>query len=93
MVNSYCKDSKCVCGEGFEMKDKECKYKELVRGINYHLHAAYGESKHNFIEIEKEKRNKGGEVALGIFFAIAFVAAVAGWYMVYRNKRSAYQAV
>jgi len=46
------------------------------------------------IVIEKHiaHRDKGGEIALGIFFAIAVIAAAAGWYMVWKNRRG-YQAV
>jgi len=36
---------------------------------------------------------KAGEAVLGVFFAIAFVAAVGGWYLVWKNKRQGYQAV
>jgi hypothetical protein len=37
-------------------------------------------------------KDEAGEIVLGIFFAIATVAAVAGWYMVWKNRRG-YQAV
>jgi len=39
------------------------------------------------------KREKGGEIALGIFFTIAVIAAAAGWYMVWKGKRGSYQTV
>jgi len=39
------------------------------------------------------KKEKSGEIALGFFFAVAVLAAMAGWFMVWRNKRGSYQAV
>jgi len=44
------------------------------------------------IETNIAHKDKAGEVVLGIFFAIATIAAIAGWYMVWKNRRG-YQAV
>jgi len=46
------------------------------------------------VVVEKNiaSKEKGGEIALGIFFAISTIAAIAGWYMVWKNRRG-YQAV
>jgi len=43
-------------------------------------------------EKEVAKKDQGGEIALGIFFALATVAAGAGWYLVWKNRRG-YQSV
>jgi len=43
--------------------------------------------------ITKEKREHAGEVALGILFAFAFVGAASGWFMWFKTRRHAYQAV
>jgi len=39
------------------------------------------------------KRDQTGLAVLGVFFAVSFVAAAAGWYLVWRSKRQGYQAV
>jgi len=37
--------------------------------------------------------NKAGEIVLGVFFAITFVAGAIGWFLVWKAKRAGYQAV
>jgi len=39
------------------------------------------------------KKDKAGEAVLGVFFALSFVAAAIGWFLVWKAKRAGYQAV
>jgi len=76
----YCQKGKCACYDGFELnKDKsQCVLIAAEKEIIYH----------------KEYRTAhGGEVALGILFALTFIAAAAGWYLWWKGRRGAYQAV
>lgn len=45
------------------------------------------------VEKHIAKKEKGGEAALGVFFALSFVAAAVGWFLVWKQKRGGYQAV
>jgi len=38
-------------------------------------------------------KEKTGEAVLGVFFALSFVAAGIAWFLVWKNRRGAYQAV
>jgi len=42
---------------------------------------------------EVEKKEKTGEAVLGVFFALALIAAGVGWFFVWKAKRGGYQPV
>jgi hypothetical protein len=48
---------------------------------------------HFITERHSVEVRKGGEVALGILFALTFVAGAFGWYLVWQNRRTQYQTV
>lgn len=76
----YCSQAQCTCYEGFQFSSDKT---QCV------LTAAEKETIY-----EKEyKTAHGGEIALGILFALSFVAAAAGWFMWWRARHGAYQAV
>jgi hypothetical protein len=69
-----------------------CSKGRCVCGPNLVLKGKQCQWKELVIEKRIAHKEKGGEVALGIFFAIATVAAAAGWYMVWKSRRG-YQSV
>jgi len=45
------------------------------------------------VEKHSAEKDKAGEAVLGVFFALSFVAASVGWYLVWKSKRGSYSAV
>jgi hypothetical protein len=76
----FCQKGKCVCSEYFQLsKDKStCELAAAAAEIVY---------------INKYHKAHGGEVALGVLFALTFVAGAVGWVLWHRSRRASYQAV
>lgn len=78
--NGYCSKGKCLCGPGYEMAqhNQQCVLTAAADVVIY---------KHIYHVAHS------GEVALGVLFALTFVAGGAGWALWYRNRRGSYQSV
>eukprot|EP00026_Physarum_polycephalum_P007281 Phypoly_transcript_07339.p1 GENE.Phypoly_transcript_07339~~Phypoly_transcript_07339.p1 ORF type:complete len:472 (+),score=70.46 Phypoly_transcript_07339:109-1416(+) len=78
--NGYCTAGKCVCSMGFVM--------------NHEKNACLLQAAREVITIQHHYVTAhDGEVTLGIFFALSFIAAAAGWFMWWRGRNSSYQAI
>lgn len=76
----YCKGGQCTCETGFELD----KHKNVCNLI-----AAEKET----IYIHRYHAAHGGEITLGILWALTLIAAAGGWYLWWKSRRGQYQAV
>jgi len=79
--HGFCERERCRCGPGFEAKVDS--FGIIIRCEG----ALLGSYEHVLFITEQSS------IALGVLFGIALLVAIAGWYMWWRARKTAYQAL